>query len=435
MCDDAKDPARAAAHLVDDVRVPVILGFHRSKEVADLAASLFNPRGVLALAANTATMLRTIPREPGGARLVWRTTISTDMINGAVAALLAGVVEPELRAAPGVLAPGEPLRLALPASPTRRGWAPRTAAVSALRFNGKSVAENGESFRQIVFGDAPDEAHLEQEVRRRRGGDRRLPAARRRRRHARRARPGRGARLARRRAVPAALPRVRLTSPRRARLRAAAPRGARAALRRGQRHHHRRMAKLVLRHNEVFASKVTADHASSARRTTPSTSPPTRWRPSASEPITGPALARAIPRLLPPGEPVDVGQAGIYQALAALGAGKSIDLAGRHHLARLRPGDGRRHGRLRHLLLRARAGRRRARGGGVGPGVPGADRQARGQPALPVRLGDRRAACRWPGGSSAAVELRAGPVRGPSSALPRPCQPWVSGLPEPSGPP
>ena len=74
ICDDAADPARAAAHLVDDVRVPAILGFAPSKEVADLAASLFIPKGVLALASNTATMLRTIPRAPGEPRLVWRTT-------------------------------------------------------------------------------------------------------------------------------------------------------------------------------------------------------------------------------------------------------------------------------------------------------------------------------------------------------------------------
>ena len=77
--------------------------------------------------------------------------------------------------------------------------------------------------------------------------------------------------------------------------------------------------------------------------------------------VTGPALARAIPRLLPPGDPVDVGPAGIYQALDALGAGKGIDLGGHHHLARLRPRDRRRRRRLRRLLHRARAGRRRAR--------------------------------------------------------------------------
>jgi serine/threonine protein kinase len=48
----------------------------------------------------------------------------------------------------------------------------------------------------------------------------------------------------------------------------------------------------------------------------------------AEERITGPALARALPRLLPPGEPIDVGPGGIFQAFSLLGSGKGIDLVG-----------------------------------------------------------------------------------------------------------
>src|SRR5262249_12353477 len=36
LCDDREDATRAARHLVDDVRVPAIVGFSRSKEVLDL---------------------------------------------------------------------------------------------------------------------------------------------------------------------------------------------------------------------------------------------------------------------------------------------------------------------------------------------------------------------------------------------------------------
>jgi branched-chain amino acid transport system substrate-binding protein len=46
------------------------------------------------------------------------------------------------------------------------------------------------------------------------------------------------------------------------------------------------------------------------------------------KPVTGLEMARAIPRLLPPGEPVDVGPGAIVDALKALRAGKNIDLAG-----------------------------------------------------------------------------------------------------------
>jgi branched-chain amino acid transport system substrate-binding protein len=87
------------------------------------------------------------------------------------------------------------------------------------------------------------------------------------------------------------------------------------------------LAKFVLRHNEVFSHKITAFDASPA--------PYDAFYVAAyaaaalgGEPITGPALGRAILRLLPPGEPVDVGPAGIYRALAALADGKNIDLAG-----------------------------------------------------------------------------------------------------------
>jgi branched-chain amino acid transport system substrate-binding protein len=46
------------------------------------------------------------------------------------------------------------------------------------------------------------------------------------------------------------------------------------------------------------------------------------------EPVSGRALARAIRRLVPPGEPVEVGPAGIYPALNVLAAGGTIDLQG-----------------------------------------------------------------------------------------------------------
>jgi branched-chain amino acid transport system substrate-binding protein len=46
------------------------------------------------------------------------------------------------------------------------------------------------------------------------------------------------------------------------------------------------------------------------------------------QPISGRALAGAIARLVPPGEPIDVGPAGIYPALKILARGGNIDLRG-----------------------------------------------------------------------------------------------------------
>ncbi len=327
LCDDAGEFEAPARHLVDEVGVPVVLGFHRSKEVADLAASLFTPKGVLALAANTSAVLRSIPRAPGQPRLVWRTTVSNDAINAAVAALLADVIEPELRAAPGLLAPGEPIRVALIRIANASGLSTADDYVSRLRYNGKSVGENGESFRQIVYADAPDEARAASEVRRV------------------------ATEIVRYRPhvvvgdmEASVVPLVEQAWPAGERFR---PRYLRAAVSAAEVRAHvqehpelrRRIfsadsvastpavAKLVLRHNEAFPTPVTA--------TTVTGAPYDAFYVAAyaiaalgAEPVTGPALARALPRLLPPGEPLDVGPAGIFRALSLLGSGKGIDLVG-----------------------------------------------------------------------------------------------------------
>src|SRR6185437_8317312 len=85
--------------------------------------------------------------------------------------------------------------------------------------------------------------------------------------------------------------------------------------------------KVLLRRNEVFPDRINAGELTGA--------PYDAFYVLAyaaatvgDARITGPALARAIPRLLPPAEPIDVGPGGIYQALSLLGEGKNIDLAG-----------------------------------------------------------------------------------------------------------
>ncbi len=88
------------------------------------------------------------------------------------------------------------------------------------------------------------------------------------------------------------------------------------------------IAKLVLRHKEVFpTSKTIATEGTFA----PYDSFYLLAYATAAlgeRPITGLGLASAIGRLLPPGEPVEVGPAGIYGVLATLAAGKNIVLEG-----------------------------------------------------------------------------------------------------------
>ena len=229
--------------------------------------------------------------------------------------------------APNPGLPAEPIRVAIARIANASGLSYADHCVSTLRFNGKSVAENGESFRQVVLADVSQDDQTQAEVARGaaeiasflphviiNGIDDPLVVA------AERAWPASA------RFRPRWLP-VDLTAP-----------DVRAY---AQQHPEVRkrlfhadtdvstpaVAKLVLRYNEVFPVKVTAEDVQSA--------PYDAFYVLAyaaaavgNERLTGPALARALPRLLPPGEPIDVGPGGIYQALSILGAGKNIDLGG-----------------------------------------------------------------------------------------------------------
>src|SRR5262249_15540093 len=87
------------------------------------------------------------------------------------------------------------------------------------------------------------------------------------------------------------------------------------------------LAKFMVHYNELFSPRLTRNDWTGA--------PYDAFYLAAyaaaalgDQPIQGLAMARAIPRLLPPGEHVDVGPGGIYRALHALADGRSIDLEG-----------------------------------------------------------------------------------------------------------
>jgi hypothetical protein len=86
-------------------------------------------------------------------------------------------------------------------------------------------------------------------------------------------------------------------------------------------------ARLVTHFNETFADKVT-------RTATPNGSYDAFYMLAyavlalADDPVTGPSLSRAIARLVPPGEQIDVGPLEILKGFSALRAGANIDLNG-----------------------------------------------------------------------------------------------------------
>jgi serine/threonine protein kinase/ABC-type branched-subunit amino acid transport system substrate-binding protein len=320
-CDDTDDFAAVARHLVDDVGVPAILGFARSKEVLDLASSTFVPRGVLALASNTAAMLSSIPHPPGSPRLVYRVTTSAAMVSPAVVAFLREVQEPQLRRPRGPLGPDGSLRIAIVRNTNASGTSHSDALFTALAARPARGPEEVQQFtvddersadvptlqrladdlagfapHVILDAGAGDEAIVQIE--------RRLADA-----------PG---------------PRPRyiyggVDVPLLGRITADHPDFA---------------ARFFMVHSRENAAtaKLTAHYVSTFaadRATRLSASPYDAFYVLAyaamalgDAPITGPALAGAIRRLVPPGAAIDVGPAGIYPAFKALSDGHNIDLGG-----------------------------------------------------------------------------------------------------------
>jgi ABC-type branched-subunit amino acid transport system substrate-binding protein len=317
-CDDKVDARRAAAHLVDDVGVPAILGFGSGKELVDLAGSLLVQRRVLSVATLTESPAITrLPQPPGLPRMVWRTSYSVEAAANATAAFVRDAIEPRRR--------GGTTRVTL----VREGGSNHLPFAQtfyrSLVLNGKPAAENGDDYREAVLDDA---------------------AAK----DAYRALAARVAQNAPTIVVfvtssdqtqpivesleaqwPAAEPRptyvlsedstVTLASfigkdPQRRR-RVFATGGASAP---GTAH-------FVLRFNLAHPGEAT-------ETLNPASSYDAFYLLAyasfalGDKPVTGPAIASAIPRLLPPGRPVETGPTDLFSALAALEKGENVDLSG-----------------------------------------------------------------------------------------------------------
>lgn len=328
MCDDSEAPEPSAKHLVEAIGVPVILGFARSKEVFDLANSFFLPKGVFALASNTASMLVDIPHAPDEPRLVLRATWSADMINHPRAAVVGGMLEPLLQTR-RVLRAGEAMRVAIIRSNNASGVSHADKVLSLLHWNGKSAAENGDLVRQFVVPDelerkgkadaldvmADSVATFAPHVVIEAGADQGPFLAIERR------------WLPKTKFRPNYVTSGQLGDPDLEKLVTERP----DALRRLFSINSTippAMTKFIMHHNEIFTDeKINPFNCSSA--------PYDAFYTAAyamvalgDEPITGKALSRSVRRLVPPGEPIDVGQAGIYKAIKLLRDGKNVDLAG-----------------------------------------------------------------------------------------------------------
>jgi branched-chain amino acid transport system substrate-binding protein len=153
-CDDSTQPLRAAKHLVDDVRVPAVLGFNTSEEVLQLAPEVFLPHGTLVMSTlNSSPLIASIPQAKGTLRLVWRTMFTSKQTAAPMSALISNVIEPRVRKAPGGLGATAPMRVAFVRTRITTELALSDALLRTLRFNDKSALENGTNFREIVVDD------------------------------------------------------------------------------------------------------------------------------------------------------------------------------------------------------------------------------------------------------------------------------------------
>jgi branched-chain amino acid transport system substrate-binding protein len=331
-CDDTVSPERAAHHLVDEVRVPAVIGFRASDEAIELSTSTFVPNRVLTIVAlNTSPLIAKIPQPTGEPRLVWRTTYSTATTALALSALVSGVFEPRMRSAPRAVSPSRPLRVALVRAATVAGQGLSHELFLTLRFNGKSALENEADFREFTMDEAKggtgthrnyaelvaDLARMEPHVVIYNGHGwvmtniiepleaawpRELPY-----------RPfyasGTGFGVDE---VPVVVKHAGL----RQRMFATSSVSSTVA-----------NARFVLHYNETYPDKIT-------RAVAPNTSYDAFYLLAyatyalGDERVSGPALARSIRRLLPPGPILDVGPEGIFDAFDALRVGKNIDLNG-----------------------------------------------------------------------------------------------------------
>ncbi len=139
MCDET-DAERAARHLVDDVQVPAVVGFHSLKAALATIPGVFLPSQTLSMISiSQRRELTKIPESLGAARLVWRTSGHQGWQEPAWNAFYAQWVEPRARAR------GEPMRFAVLTSKAMMD--DLVLSSMNIRFNGRSALENGDNLK------------------------------------------------------------------------------------------------------------------------------------------------------------------------------------------------------------------------------------------------------------------------------------------------
>lgn len=150
--DPVVDRIRGAKHLIEDLKVPVIVGASTSGNTLDLAKNATVPGKVMQFAPSSTAIAITAPADfnasPDGTRLLWRAAPS-DVVQSVVLQKMFAQVETEVKAKNG----GAAIKLALVTKNDAYGKGIAQAFKSGLMING--AAPSGASFADIVYKTAP----------------------------------------------------------------------------------------------------------------------------------------------------------------------------------------------------------------------------------------------------------------------------------------
>ncbi|HEY2515533.1 MAG TPA: hypothetical protein VGI39_31915, partial [Polyangiaceae bacterium] len=324
----------AANHLAFDLDVPAVLGLGGGAEAVKIAGSVLVPRGVLAIATFTKNPLVTRLPQPSGPRLVWRTTYDGDQAATASARILHETLEPKDAARTRAT------RVVLARSDDAVGASFGEAFFRSLQFNGKPAVDNGSAYREVTFAPRdPSDEELRALVRTIADHE--------------------PTHMVLAGAESVTVPLVRA-------LEAAWPRGGARPVYVAASDSTESFAPLLgtsaERRHRFFAVQSVSNSLVNARfvvrynQAHPKAPVTRQINPSAEydavyllayaafalgdAPVTGASLAKAFERLLPPGNPIEVGPTDLPAAVAQLTAGKKLDLIGAETALDLSPATG-----------------------------------------------------------------------------------------------
>ncbi|WP_394848897.1 ABC transporter substrate-binding protein [Pendulispora brunnea] len=146
------DPVRAANHLVNDLKVPAILGGFYSSTTIKVAQNVTIPQKVLLVTpASTSPLVTDLPS--ADPRLVWR-MVPNDIIQGEVVPEVVKKLEAAIRN-DLALQPTDKIRVAIVHRGDAAGSAIATEVVNNLTFNGAKALEtaNKDYFKNYDYGD------------------------------------------------------------------------------------------------------------------------------------------------------------------------------------------------------------------------------------------------------------------------------------------